>query len=138
MVALTSQLKAAWGTQGRGHYAYFEERRSPQSDHVHARAGKMPAIAALAYHRASGREVSTPNQRLSYSENFLYMLDAANKPSYRCATAACSPPIIRSCVVKCITDEKCPALCGPYLLSQLCPPNQPLSSLRGQRPRWGR
>jgi citrate synthase len=45
----------------------------------------MPAIAALAYHRASGREHSAPNQRLSYSENFLYMLDAANKPSYRCA-----------------------------------------------------
>ena len=48
-------------------------------------AGKMPAIAALAYHRASGRDASTPNQRLSYSENFLYMLDAANKPSYRSA-----------------------------------------------------
>ena len=43
-------------------------------------AGKMPAIAALAYHRASGRNISQPNQRLSYSENFLYMLDAANKP----------------------------------------------------------
>ncbi len=38
------------------------------------RAGKMPAIAALAYHRASGRNVSAPNQRLSYAENFLYML----------------------------------------------------------------
>lgn len=47
------------------------------------RAGKMPAIAALAYHRASGRDASMPNQRLSYAENFLYMLDAANKPSYR-------------------------------------------------------
>lgn len=37
-------------------------------------AGKLPAIAALAYHRASGRNVSMPNQRLSYAENFLYML----------------------------------------------------------------
>ena len=45
----------------------------------------MPAIAALAYHRASGRNISQPNQRLSYSENFLYMLDAANKPG--CAAA---------------------------------------------------
>jgi citrate synthase len=43
----------------------------------------MPAIAALAYHRASGRNVTSPNQRLSYSENFLYMLDASNKPNYR-------------------------------------------------------
>ena len=47
------------------------------------RAGKMPAIAAMAYHRASGRNFSQPNQRLSYSENFLYMLDAANKPGYK-------------------------------------------------------
>ena len=54
----------------------------------------MPAIAALAYHRASGRDASTPNQRLSYSENFLYMLDAANKPSYRCAAVQS----IRLCV----------------------------------------
>ncbi|CAL8464767.1 g4302 [Coccomyxa elongata] len=45
--------------------------------------GKMPAIAALAYHRASGRNVSMPNQRLSYAENFLYMLDAAGKPNYK-------------------------------------------------------
>ena len=43
----------------------------------------MPAIAALAYHRASGRNISQPNQRMSYSENFLYMLDAANKPGYK-------------------------------------------------------
>ena len=47
------------------------------------RAGKMPAIAAMAYHRASGRNFSQPNQRMSYSENFLYMLDAANKPGYK-------------------------------------------------------
>ena len=44
--------------------------------------GKIPAIAALAYHRASGRSAAPPNQSLSYSENFLYMLDAANKTNY--------------------------------------------------------
>ena len=47
----------------------------------------------MAYHRASGRNFSQPNQRLSYSENFLYMLDAANKPGYkpnpRCKSALC-------------------------------------------------
>ena len=42
--------------------------------------GKMPAIAALAYHRASGRAAAQPNQRLSYAENFLYMLDAGATP----------------------------------------------------------
>ena len=43
----------------------------------------MPAIAALAYHRASGREAAPPNQRLNYSENFLYMLDAGADSDYR-------------------------------------------------------
>lgn len=38
--------------------------------------GKMPTLAALAYHRASGRRPAAPNQRLGFSENFLFMLDA--------------------------------------------------------------
>jgi len=45
--------------------------------------GKMPAIAALAYHRASGRAAARPNQRLGYAENFLFMLDAGASPDYR-------------------------------------------------------
>lgn len=45
--------------------------------------GKIPAIAALAYHRASGRAASQPSQRLGYAENFLYMLDSGNKADYR-------------------------------------------------------
>jgi len=47
------------------------------------RAGKMPAIAALAYHRASGRQFAQPNTELSYSENFLYMLDAGATRDYK-------------------------------------------------------
>ena len=38
--------------------------------------GKMSAIAALAYHRATGRTMPSPNVSLGYAENFLYMLDA--------------------------------------------------------------
>jgi len=49
----------------------------------------MPAIAALAYHRASGRAAAQPNQRLSYAENFLYMLDAGATP--RCAALVRRP-----------------------------------------------
>lgn len=45
--------------------------------------GKIPALAALAYHRASGRRPAPPNQRLSYAESFLFMLDAGAKPNYR-------------------------------------------------------
>ncbi|GMH34299.1 hypothetical protein BSKO_02133 [Bryopsis sp. KO-2023] len=45
--------------------------------------GKLPALAALAYHRASGRESAPPNQSLDYAENFLYMLDAGRRTDYR-------------------------------------------------------
>mmetsp|Transcript_16404 Transcript_16404/g.49162 ORF Transcript_16404/g.49162 Transcript_16404/m.49162 type:complete len:532 (-) Transcript_16404:598-2193(-) len=44
--------------------------------------GKAPAMAALAYHRATGRRAAQPNQRLGYGENFLYMLDAGAKTGY--------------------------------------------------------
>lgn len=45
--------------------------------------GKAPAMAALAYHRATGRRAAQPNQRLGYGENFLYMLDAGGQPAYK-------------------------------------------------------
>jgi citrate synthase len=45
--------------------------------------GKIPTLAAYAYHRASGRRPAPPNQRLGYAENFLYMLDSAGRTDYR-------------------------------------------------------
>ena len=58
--------------------------RSDRSVEIHHRmdcrtTGKAPAMAALAYHRATGRRAAVPNQRLGYGENFLYMLDAGAK-----------------------------------------------------------
>lgn len=44
--------------------------------------GKIPTLAALAYHKASGRKPAPPNQKLGYAENFLYMLDSSNRPNY--------------------------------------------------------
>jgi|TARA_B100000674_G_scaffold123378_1_gene94467 citrate synthase len=38
--------------------------------------GKMTTLAAHAYHRNTGRAPAAPNTRMSYAENFLYMLDA--------------------------------------------------------------
>lgn len=38
--------------------------------------GKVPAMAAAAYHRATGRRASPPVTDLTYAENFLYMLDS--------------------------------------------------------------
>lgn len=46
-------------------------------------SGKAPAMAAMAYHRATGRRAAQPNQRLGYGENFLYMLDAGAKGAYK-------------------------------------------------------
>ena len=62
---------------------FRKEIRTGMPNHSHSFAGKIPAIAALAYHRASGRNAAPPNQSLSYSENFLYMLDASNKINYK-------------------------------------------------------
>ncbi|KAG6404944.1 hypothetical protein SASPL_132521 [Salvia splendens] len=45
--------------------------------------GKAPTIAAAAYLRMAGRPPVLPSSNLSYSENFLYMLDSLGNRSYR-------------------------------------------------------
>lgn len=45
--------------------------------------GKMTTLAAHAYHRNTGRLPAAPNTRLSYAENFLYMLDAGLDARHR-------------------------------------------------------
>jgi len=45
--------------------------------------GQVPALAALAYHRSSGRRAAEPNQSLGYVENFMYMVDSGVKTDYR-------------------------------------------------------
>ena len=53
--------------------------------------GKMTTLAAHAYHRNTGRKPAPPNARLSYAENFLYMLDAgldiSDRPNPKLAKA---------------------------------------------------
>lgn len=44
---------------------------------------QIPHLAALAYHKCTGRKPAMPNQRLSYAENFLYMLDGGANPNYK-------------------------------------------------------
>jgi citrate synthase len=36
---------------------------------------QISTLAALAYHKSTGRTAARPNQRLGFAENFLYMLD---------------------------------------------------------------
>jgi len=45
--------------------------------------GKAPTIAAAAYLRLAGRSAVPPCNNLSYSENFLYMLDSLGDRAYR-------------------------------------------------------
>ncbi|XP_047949955.1 citrate synthase, glyoxysomal-like [Salvia hispanica] len=45
--------------------------------------GKAPTIAAAAYLRMAGRPPVLPSNNLSYSENFLYMLDSMGDRSYK-------------------------------------------------------
>lgn len=57
--------------------------REVQDKQIVRLLGKIPTLAALAYHKSTGRAAAPPNQRLSYSENFLYMLDGGHSPDYR-------------------------------------------------------
>ncbi|KAH9794173.1 hypothetical protein WN944_011326 [Citrus x changshan-huyou] len=45
--------------------------------------GKAPTIAAAAYLRMAGRPPVLPSNNLSYSENFLYMLDSLGNRAYK-------------------------------------------------------
>ena len=44
--------------------------------------GKIPALAAWAYHRATGKQPAAPRQNLGYTENFLAMLDSNGRAEY--------------------------------------------------------
>lgn len=57
--------------------------REMQDKQIARLLGKVPTIAAHAYHKATGRKPAPPSQKLTYAENFLFMLDGTNSPSYR-------------------------------------------------------
>ncbi|EFA78935.1 citrate synthase [Heterostelium album PN500] len=45
--------------------------------------GKLPTIAACAYRHRIGRPYNNPTNTLSYTENFLYMLDRLSETNYK-------------------------------------------------------
>lgn len=45
--------------------------------------GLVPTIAANSYRHRIGREYNVPHEKLSYVENFLYMLDYLNEKNYK-------------------------------------------------------
>lgn len=44
--------------------------------------GKLPTVAAFAYRHRIGRPYNYPNNKMSYAENFLYMLDYMHQSHY--------------------------------------------------------
>ncbi|KAI8476900.1 MAG: citrate synthase [Monoraphidium minutum] len=57
--------------------------RAVQDKQIARLVGKISTLAALAYHKSTGRRATQPNQRMGFAENFLFMLDANGVPSYR-------------------------------------------------------
>eukprot|EP00879_Flechtneria_rotunda_P001354 GHRR01001504.1.p1 GENE.GHRR01001504.1~~GHRR01001504.1.p1 ORF type:complete len:374 (+),score=124.68 GHRR01001504.1:84-1124(+) len=57
--------------------------REVQDQQIARLIGKISTLAALAYHKRTGRTADRPHQRLGFAENFLYMLDANGSPTYR-------------------------------------------------------
>lgn len=45
--------------------------------------GKTPTLAAMAYRHRIGRSYNVPQNNLSYTENFLYMLDQLSEKNYK-------------------------------------------------------
>lgn len=45
--------------------------------------GKMPTLAACAYRHRIGRPYNAPSNNLSYTENFLFMLDRLSETNYK-------------------------------------------------------
>mmetsp|Transcript_34533 Transcript_34533/g.87293 ORF Transcript_34533/g.87293 Transcript_34533/m.87293 type:complete len:513 (-) Transcript_34533:781-2319(-) len=52
--------------------------REVQDKQIVRLLGKIPTLSAWAYHKSTGRTPAPPNQRLGYTENFMYMLDGGN------------------------------------------------------------
>ena len=57
--------------------------REKQFKQVYRVLGKMPTIAANAYRHRIGRPYNYPRSDLTYTENFLYMMDKLSESDYR-------------------------------------------------------
>lgn len=57
--------------------------KSMRNKQIHRMLGTMPTIAAFTYRHRIGRPYENPSADLSYTENFLYMLDKLNHRDYK-------------------------------------------------------
>lgn len=76
----TQHPEANPALQGQGVYSNVTLRNKQ----IHRILGSIPTMAAFAYRRRIGRPIVYPShQKMTYSENFLYMLDMLSNKNYR-------------------------------------------------------
>jgi len=76
----TQHPEANPALQGQGIYDDVAHRNKQ----IHRILGSIPTMAAFAYRRRNGRPLVYPShQKMSYTENFLYMLDMLSNKNYR-------------------------------------------------------
>jgi len=76
----TQHPEANPALQGQGIYSNVTHRNKQ----IHRILGSIPTMAAFAYRRRIGRPIVYPShQKMTYSENFLYMLDMLSNKNYR-------------------------------------------------------
>jgi len=76
----TQHPEANPALQGQAIYSNVSHRNKQ----IHRILGSIPTMAAFAYRRRIGRPIVYPShQKMTYSENFLYMLDMLSNKNYR-------------------------------------------------------
>merc|ERR1711920_191446 len=76
----TQHPEANPALQGQAIYSNITLRNKQ----IHRILGSIPTMAAFAYRRRIGRPIVYPShQKMTYSENFLYMLDMLSNKNYR-------------------------------------------------------
>jgi len=88
-MGMLATMFAAMGTQHpeanpalQGQSIYTDV--SHRNKQIHRILGSIPTMAAFAYRRRIGRPIVYPShQKMTYSENFLYMLDMLSNKNYR-------------------------------------------------------
>jgi citrate synthase len=67
----------------KGQELYNKSSDSFKNKQIFRLLGKMPTIAACAYRNRIGKPYNDPKSTLSYTENFLYMLDKLDETEYK-------------------------------------------------------
>lgn len=71
--------------------------------------GKIPGLAAAAYHKHTGRKAAHPGAHMTYAESFLYQLDGSlhpeHKPNPKCGASRIPCPRMRWLLSLCCSSS---------------------------------